>query len=127
MKLARIVYWIAAVYGFAMILPMFFTEQSVSAQNPPAITHAEYYYGFASITLTWQILFVMIALRPERYHAIIGLSVVEKLALVPGFLILFPQGRYPQMWIPALLIDLVFCGLFVAVFIMIRQKRQPAT
>ena len=35
MKFVRIVYWIAAVYGFAVIVPLFFTEQSISSQNPP--------------------------------------------------------------------------------------------
>jgi len=128
MKFARFVFWEAALYGVAAILPLYFNEQNFSAQNPPAITHAEYYYGFAGVTLVWQILFALIALHPDRHRTIMAFCVLEKLSLIPAFLILNPQGRFPQMWIPALVIDLVFGGLFILAFIMTgSHNRQPGS
>jgi hypothetical protein len=126
MKFARLVFWAAAIYGVAVIFPMYFNEPNTSTQSPPAMTHAEYYYGFAGVTLVWQILFVLIALRPDRYRTIMVFCVLEKLSLVPAFLILNPQGRFPQMWIPAIIIDLVLGILFLVAFIKTRNSdRQP--
>jgi hypothetical protein len=126
MKFARFVFWAAAIYGVAVILPLYFNEQNFSTQYPPAITHAEYYYGFAGVTLVWQILFVLIALHPDRHRPIMVFCVLEKLSLIPAFLILNPQGRFPQMWIPAVIIDIILGALFLVAFIKTgNRNRQP--
>lgn len=116
MKFARVVFWIAAVYGLAAILPLYFSEQTMSTQYPPPITHPEYYYSFAGVTLVWQVLFIAIAINPARLRIIIPFCVGEKLSLLPTLFILAPEGRFPQLWIPPLVIDLLLAVLFVVAF-----------
>jgi hypothetical protein len=116
MKFVRIVFWIAALYGVAVTFPLYFAEQSLTQQNPPAITHPEYYYSFIGVTLVWQILFIFIALKPQQLRMVMIPCVAEKLSLLPTFLILNPQARFPQLWLPLLIIDLVFALLFVVAF-----------
>ncbi len=126
MRFARIVFLSAAVYGFVALVPLYFGEQSFATDNPPALTHAEYYYSFIGVTLVWQMLFVLIAFHPERYRTIMLFCIGEKLSLLPTFFVLSPQGRYPQMWIPAIIIDLLFAALFFLSYIQIARMHRDA-
>jgi hypothetical protein len=46
--------------------------------QPPAITHPEYYYGFACVTLAWQVLFLVLASNPLRYRPMMLIAILEK-------------------------------------------------
>jgi len=46
-KFAKWVYRTAGIYGLLVLAPLLFLERVVSQTSPPAITHPEYYYGFA--------------------------------------------------------------------------------
>ena len=122
MKFARNVFWIAAAYGFLIIVPLYFTAQTVSMNQTPATVHLEYYYSFAGVTLVWQILFLVISFDPQRYRAIMILCFLEKLSLVPTFALLAPQGLYPASWIPALIIDLALGILFLFAYSRVRRE-----
>ena len=123
MKAARLIFWIAAVYGILVVSPLFFMEQKLGIDYPPPINHAEYYYAFAGITLAWQILFIFIGASPVRFRPIMIPSILEKFSLLPGFFILFPQGRFPDLWIPLLIIDLGFSVAFLVAFM--KTKALP--
>ena len=45
MKFTKIVYGIAAAYGFIALLPLYFMRGKIGHDAPPMITHAEFYYG----------------------------------------------------------------------------------
>jgi len=105
MKFAKYVFWSAAIYGIFVTLPLFFNEQKMGIDYPPPVNHAEYYYSFAGVTLVWQILFIFIAANPSRYRAIMIPCILEKLSMVPAFCILFPEGRFPSLWMPLFIID----------------------
>jgi len=117
MKFSKYVFGTAAAWGFLVTLPLFFNEQKMGIDYPPPINHAEYYYSFAGVTLVWQMLFVFIALNPSKYRPIMLFCVLEKMSLLPAFAILFPQGRFPILWIPLIVIDLVFGILFFIAFV----------
>jgi protein-S-isoprenylcysteine O-methyltransferase Ste14 len=95
------------------MLPQYFLFDRIGRDNPPAITHPEYFYGFVGIVSVWQIAFLVIAREPERYRALMPVTVLEKLVFAVPVLILFAQGRV----VPATLffagIDLVLGALFL--------------
>jgi hypothetical protein len=122
MKTARYAFGVAAIYGLLTIIPLFFNEQKLGIEYPPLITHAEYFYSFAAVTLVWQIVFICIALNPLKYRPVMPFCVMEKLCLVPTFIILFPQGRFPALWIPLLMIDIVFGAGFLVAFIKTKNN-----
>jgi hypothetical protein len=64
MRFARAVFWIAGAWGVLVIAPMFFLMDTLGRQTPPAVTHPEFYYGFAVVTLMWQAAFL--SLQPIR-------------------------------------------------------------
>ena len=123
MKFARIVFTVAAVYGIVITVPLYFSEHQMSLQYPPVITHPEYYYSFAGVTLVWQVLFIFVAFDPERYRNLMILSVLEKASLLPTFIILNSRGDFPLLWIPLLVIDLVFSLLFLVSFFKVNPAR----
>jgi len=85
MKVVRIIFALAAAWGFLALIPGLFGEAGFNAAMPPAITHPEFYYGFYGVALVFQLIFVMIALDPLRYRPLIGIAILEKLAFfVPG-------------------------------------------
>ena len=122
MKFAKYTFGLAAIYGILVITPLFFNEQKLGVDYPPPITHAEYFYSFAAVTLVWQILFIFIALNPLKYRPVMLFCVIEKLCLVPTFIILFPQGRFPALWILLMIIDIAFGVAFVISFIKSKEN-----
>lgn len=123
MKFATYVFRIAGVYGLLVTFPLYFVEERMGSDYPPIINHAEYYYAFIGVTLAWQILFLVIARDPSRYRTIMLLCFLEKMSLVPAFLILFPQGRFPMLWMPLTIIDLTFGLLFLIAYF--KTKNPP--
>jgi hypothetical protein len=120
-KFSRTVFLIAAMYGVIVTLPLYFAEQQLALQYPPGLTHPEYYYTFAGVTLVWQILFILIAYDPQRYRPVMLICMLEKASLLPTLLILGPRGAFPQLWIPLMIIDLVLGLLFLISFFLVRQ------
>jgi len=124
MKFAKTVFRIAGVYGLLVTFPLYFLEQKLSADYPPAMNHPEYYYAFAGITMVWQILFFLIAGDPLRYRPLILLSVLEKLSLVPMIVVLLPRQQFPLTWLPPVMADLILAVLFCAAYLKTRKMSQ---
>jgi hypothetical protein len=74
---ARRVFWVSGVYGFLILGPQYFMEGKINVDNPPAITHAEYFYGFIGVGRAWQFLFLVIARDPVRYRLAILPAILE--------------------------------------------------
>lgn len=122
MKFAKVVFWIAGVWGVLVIAPLFFLMDRVSRQAPPAITHPEFYYGFANVTLVWQIAFFVIAFDPARYRAMMIPPALAKVGYAILVTTLYLQGRIrsDQLFFGAT--DFTLAILFVAAFIKIRPR-----
>lgn len=113
-----------------MTFPLYFMEQKTGTDFPPPINHPENYYAFIGVTVVWQVLFLVIAQDPLRYRTIMLLGFLEKMSLVPTFLILFPQGRFPMLWLPLMIIDLTFGLLFVISYLKtkpVQTNPSPAS
>ncbi len=104
MKFAKIVFWIAFIWGVLVLTPLYFMFDVIGRQNPPAITHPGFYYGFVSVGLAWQFVFLVIARDPVRFRLMMIPSVIEKFGYGASLLVLYFQQRiHPS--------DLVFAGV----------------
>lgn len=124
MKFAKIVFYVAGVYGLIVLFPQYFMEAKNSQDYPPAITHPEYYYGFVGVALAFQILFLIIARRPLQYRAAMIPSVIEEFSFGIAATVLFLQNLLAVPLFAAGLIDLTFGLLFIAAFL--KTKPKPA-
>lgn len=126
MKVARWLFGIAGVYGILAIAPLYFMEARIGHDDPPAITHPEYFYGFVGITLAWQVVFLMIAREPARYRPLMLASVLEKLAWGIAAIVLFRQQRVSGMTLGFGGIDLLLGALFIMAFLLTRRTGASA-
>ncbi len=95
MRFATRVYTIAGIYGLLTIVPQLFLEGLIGRQNPPALTHPEYFYGFLAVCLPWQLLFLAIARDPARFRPAMPFTMLEKAGGVATFIGLWALHRVP--------------------------------
>ncbi|HEY1463737.1 MAG TPA: hypothetical protein VGF44_10000 [Terriglobales bacterium] len=117
MKFARIIYAIAAIYGIFVLTPLYFLINRVNIDTPPAVTHPEFYYGFAGIALLWQFVFIFIARDPVRYRPIMVLTFLAKIVYTLPVMILYTRGEVHASTLHLSLVDPVFGILFVAAYL----------
>jgi len=104
MKFAKIVFWIASIWGVLVIAPLYFMFDVIGQKDPPPITHPGFYYGFVSVALAFQVVFIVIARDPVRLRPMMIPSALEKFGYGATLVILYLQNRvHPQ--------DLVFAGV----------------
>jgi hypothetical protein len=116
LKFARIVFTVAGIWGILVTLPLYFLYDLIGHQSPPVITHPEFYYGFVGVTLTWQIVFLVIATNLARYRIMIIPSILEKVSYVLANLALFVSHRMTAAQALPSTADLVLALLFAAAF-----------
>lgn len=122
MKFARIVFWIAGIWGLLVITPLYFMFDLIGRQDPPPMTHPGFYYGFAGTALAWQVAFCVIAANPLRCRPLMLPSILEKATYSIAVVVLVLQHRTRHT-------DLIFAGtdfllglLFIAAFLKTRGQ-----
>jgi hypothetical protein len=124
MKFARWIFGAAAVYGLIVIPPLFFLEDRIGHDTPPAITHPEYFYGFVGLATAWQIAFLCIAVDPVRYRLLMLPSMVEKFAFVIAVGVLRAENRVPEAIVRFASVDLLLGILFVVAWAKTARRRE---
>ncbi len=114
MKFAKVVFWVAGIWGLVVITPLYFMFDLIGKQDPPAITHPGFYYGFVGCALAWQIAFICIGRDPVRLRVMMIPSVVEKFTYCTAVVVLVMQGRTNQRDLVFAATDLTLGVLFVA-------------
>ncbi|HLO08778.1 MAG TPA: hypothetical protein VK198_19210 [Terriglobales bacterium] len=120
MKFARIVFRVAAIWGVLVITPLYFMFDLIGRNDPPAITHPAFFYGFVGAGLAWQFAFFIIATDPARYRPLMIVSVFEKFSYGIAVVLLVIQHRTRAS-------DLVFGGvdLLLGILFMIAFFNTP--
>ncbi len=125
MKFAKIVFWIAGIWGFLVITPLYFMFDLIGQKDPPPITHPGFFYGFVGLALAWQLAFCFIATDPARYRPLMIPSILEKVTYAIAIVTLVLQSRTRPS-------DLVFAGtdgllgiLFVLAYFKTRPTASP--
>ncbi len=104
MKFAKVIFWIAAIWGILVLTPLYFMFDLIGRQDPPPITHPGFYYGFVSVALAWQLAFMVIARDPVRFRMMMIPAALEKFGYLGTQFALFAQHRLHAS-------DLVFGGV----------------
>ena len=126
MKFAKIVFWVAGIWGLLVLTPLFFVFDSIGRNDPPPVTHPGFYYGFATVALAFQFVFVVIARDPVRFRAVMIPAVFEKLSYATALAVLYLQHRMHAADLVFVGTDFVFALLFITAFFKTRDPSQPA-
>ena len=121
MKFAKIIFWIAGIYGLVVITPLYFLANRIGQQDPPPITHPGFYYGFVGVAIAWQIAFFVIASDPVRLRPIMIPAALEKISFGVAILVLYTHGQVYTADLGFGVADLVFALLFLIAF----SKSRP--
>jgi hypothetical protein len=123
MRSVRSLFYLAAAYGFVVLTPQYFLEERFSRDNPPAITHPEFYYAFIGVALAFQIVFAIIGRDPVRYRPMMLAGVVEKFSFGIAAPLLYSAGRVQPLVLVFSTIDLLFGLAFLAAWWRLRGQR----
>jgi len=121
MRFAKIVFWIAAIWGVLVITPLYFMFDLIGRNDPPPITHPGFFYGFAGAALAWQIAFFFIAKDPLRHRPLMIPSMLEKFGYGAAVVILVFQGRMHPSDLVFGAVDLLLGLLFVVAYLKTRR------
>lgn len=127
MKFAKVVFGVAGIWGLLVITPLYFLFDLIGRNDPPAITHPGFYYGFAGLGLAWQIAFLFIARDPVRLRPMMIPSMVEKFSFGIAVVVLVTQGRMHASDLLFAATDLMLGVLFVAAYVRTAGKRVART
>src|ERR1700685_621463 len=116
MRFAKVVFWIAAIWGVVGVTPLYFIFDRIGLQDPPPITHPAFYYGFVSVGLAFQVAFFVIAKDPVRLRPMMIPSVLEKFGYGATLVVLFLQNRLHPQDLALGGVDLLFGILFLGAF-----------
>jgi hypothetical protein len=103
MRFAKIVFWVAGIWGLLVITPLYFMFDLIGRNDPPPITHPGFFYGFVGVGLAWQVAFIIIATDPARFRPLMIPCILEKVSFCGAVIVLVLQGRMHRP-------DLVFAG-----------------
>ncbi len=123
MKFAKTVFWVAAIWGFLVLTPLYFMFDLIGSKDPPPITHPAIYYGFVGAGLAWQIAFLIIATNPVRFRPIMPVAVIEKFSYGIALIVLHLQGRLPASDLTFAGADLLLGILFICAFVKVKADR----
>jgi hypothetical protein len=93
MKFAKVVFWVAGIWGVLVLTPLFFIFDSIGRNDPPPVTHPGFYYGFATVALAFQFVFAVIARDPVRFRPMMIPSIFEKMSYATTVVVLYLQRR----------------------------------
>jgi len=117
MKFARIVFWVAAIWGVLVIAPLYFLFNVIGEKDPPPITHPAFFYGFVGVALVWQIAFAFIARDPVRFRPMMIPAIFEKLVYSVPVIVLVLQKRMNPSDLLFSVTDLALGALFLAAYL----------
>ena len=112
---------IAAIYGLIVLLPLYFFEPLIARFAPPALTHAEFYYGFIGAAATMQLVALTIATDPVRFLPLMPVAAIGKFSFAVAVGVLFAMGRLRAADLPLPAIDLLLGIAFFATWLQLRR------
>jgi hypothetical protein len=123
MRLAKWVFLVAGLSGIVIVAPLYFLEEQAGRDYPPPINHPEFFYGFAGVTLAWQVMFLVIASDPVRFRLAMLPAMLEKAGFVIAVSVLYAMGRVQAMWLGAATMDGAWWILFTVAYL--RTPKEP--
>jgi hypothetical protein len=126
MRFAKIVFIAAGVWGIVVLTPLYWLVDVTGRIYPPPANHPQFFYGFLSVAMAWQIAFLVIGSNPARFWPLMFPSVAEKLGHVTTVAVLYSQGRIPVVDAQAALPDLLLGILFIIALARIWPTKNGA-
>lgn len=123
MRLARVVFIGAGIWGIVVLAPLFWLVDVTGRRYVPPVDYPQFFYGFLSVALAWQIAFVAIGTNPARLRPLMIPAILEKLLFVATVAALYAGARISMADAQVAIPDLVLGMLFIVAF---AKSRTPS-
>ena len=120
MRFARIVFVVAGIWGIAVLMPLYWLVDVTGRQYGPPADYPQFFYGFLSVAMAWQIAFLIIASSPARFRSLMIPSMLEKFGYVMTLAVLYARARISARDAQAAVPDLLLGILFIVAFVTTR-------
>jgi hypothetical protein len=111
------VFLLAGIIGILISLPPYFGEEGFAREYPPPVNHPELYYGFFGVTLSWQVMFLVISSDPMRFRRAMLPSMLEKASFAVAIPILYSLERVAVTWVGIASMDATWLVLFFIAYL----------
>lgn len=118
MKFAKGVFLIAGVWGVVVLTPLYFLVDLTGRHYAAPVDYPQFFYGFLSVAMAWQIAFLVIASNPARFRPLMVPGIIEKFGHVAGVAVLYALGRLSEADAFAAVPDVLLGVLFIVAFAM---------
>lgn len=125
MKFAKLVFFAAGAWAIVVLTPLYFLFDAIGRQHGSPITYPQFFYGFLSVTMAWQVAFFVIGSNLGRFRLMMIPSVVEKLGYVVSLSVLYVQARIGATDMMTAVPDLLLGVLFMIAFAKTAVDRAP--
>lgn len=123
LRFAKYVFIGAGIWGIVVLSPLYWLVDVTGRRYAPPTDYPQFFFGFLSVALAWQIAFLVIGTNPVRFRPFMLAAIIEKLGYVSTLTILFSQSRVSSIDTQPILPDLLLGILFIVSFV----KTRPAT
>ncbi len=113
MKFARYVFIGAGIWGLAVLLPFYALVDVTGRQHAPPMDYPQFFWGFFSVALAWQVAFLIIGTDPARFRPLMIAAIIEKMGYVGTLVVLYSSGRISWLDVQAAPPDFVLGVLFI--------------
>lgn len=122
MRFARFVFIGAGVWGIVVLTPLYWLVDITGGQYVPPSDSPQFFYGFLSVAMAWQIAFLVIGSNPVRFRALMILAVLEKLGYVATLAVMYVQARISAIDAQPAVPDGLLGLLFIVAFLKTRAS-----
>lgn len=123
MSFAKFTFIGAGIWGITVLTPLFWHVDLTGRRYGVPTEHPDFFYGFLTVAMAWQIAFLVIASNPARFRLLMIPSIVEKLGYVGVLAVLYWNGRIAAVDAQAAVPDLLLALLFIVAFVRTRDER----
>ena len=127
MRFARTVFIGAGIWGIAVLMPLYWLIDITGRPYPPPADYPQFFYGFLSVALAWQVAFLIIGINPLFFRALMIPSILEKFGWVATLAVLYGRSRITAVDAQAAIPDLALGVLFVVAFVKTRAVPHART
>jgi hypothetical protein len=122
MRFAKTVFIGAGVWGIVVLSPLYLLLDISGHRYTLPGAHPQFFYGFVSVAMAWQIAFLVIGSNPVRLRPLMIPAIIEKLGFVATVAVLHGQGRMLPAESLAAVPDTILAGLFIVAFLKTRTS-----
>ena len=105
-----------------MLTPLYWLVDITGRHYVPPTDSPQFFYGFLSVAMVWQIAFLVIGSNPVRFRTLMILAVLEKLGYVGTLAVMYLQARIPAIDAQPIVPDLLLGILFIVAFFTTRAS-----